>query len=295
VAVAVGSQNVSLPATVRDDRRRVAVLYHPRVDASQPLARELVAELVGRGAEATLLNAWEEKGGLSSRLGQLDWLVAMGGDGTLIRVGRLAAEYGLPLIGVNFGRLGFLAEVSPHEALAQIPALLDGSGTVEERLMLRCHATVRGELIGPFDAVNDVFVGRGRVARAVRLSAAVDEVPVIRFAADGVILATPTGSTAYSLSAGGPVVSPQLDVFLFTPVVPHPVPVRAIVLQRSARVELTVHTDEDAVLSVDGQLHHPLHDGDTVRIEAAPHALRLLRAGGRDQFFKTLVERLRRW
>jgi NAD+ kinase len=109
--------------SVREDRRRVGVMYHPRVPESQSLAGDLVATLNARGATAGLLNAWEEKGGLGSRLNDLDWLVVMGGDGTLVRVGRLAAEHGLPLIGVNFGRLGFLAELAPEEALSRIPEL----------------------------------------------------------------------------------------------------------------------------------------------------------------------------
>jgi NAD+ kinase len=293
--MAVGPQIGADTLTVRPDRRRVGVLYHPRVEASQPLGHALVAALAERGAEPRLLNAWEEKGGLGGRLGDLDWLVVMGGDGTLVRVGRIAAEHGLPLIGVNFGRLGFLAELEPEAAVAKIPGLLNGSGTVDSRLMLRTTATVAGQMVGPVDAVNDVFIGRGRVARAVRLTAAIDGMDVIHFTADGVLLSTPTGSTAYSLSAGGPVVPPGLDVLVFTPVVPHPVPVRTLVLPPTATVDVRVETDEGAVLSVDGQLHYDLADGDSVRVTVGPNRLRLLRHGPPEHFYETLVERLRRW
>jgi NAD+ kinase len=281
--------------TVRADRRRVGVLYHPRVEASRPLAEELVARLGAAGAEASLLSAWEEKGGLGGRLGDLDWLVVMGGDGSLVRVGRLAADHDLPVIGVNFGRLGFLAEIRPDEALSRIPALLDGSGTLEERLMLRVQGVASGWDLTPMDAVNDVFVGRGRVARAVRLAVAVDGTPVMHFTADGLVVSSPTGSTAYAMSAGGPVVPPGLDVLVFAPVVPHPLPVRTLVLPPTAVVDVTIQADEGAVLSVDGQLHHDLVDGDTLRVTAGPRRLRLLRAGPTSQFYSTLIERLRRW
>jgi NAD+ kinase len=293
--MAVGARVMARGLAVREDRRRVGVLYHPRVGPSQPLARRLVEALAEHGAEPQLFSAWEEKGGLGERLAGLGWLVVMGGDGTLVRVGRIAAEQGLPLIGVNFGRLGFLAELSPEEAVLRLPALLDGSGTVEDRLMLRAEAAQSGRSIGPLDAVNDVFVGRGRVARAVRLAVAVDGVPVIRFTADGLIVSTPTGSTAYALSAGGPVVPPELDVLVLTPVVPHPVPVRTLVLPPAATVEVTVQTDEGAILSVDGQIHHDLLDGDTVQVAAGPNRLRLLRYGPADQFYRSLAERLGKW
>ena len=149
--------------------------------------------------------------------------------------------------------------------------------------------------MGPLDAVNDVFVGRGRVARAVRLGVSIDQTEVIHLTADGLILSTPTGSTAYSLSAGGPVVPPGLDVMVFTPVVPHPVPVRTLVLPPTATVALQVEADEGAILSIDGQLHHDLAGGDTVHVSAGPYRLKLLRHGPPTQFYSTLVERLRRW
>lgn len=291
MALAAGALGAATVGNVAADRMRVGVLHHPRVPASRPLARELVAALAAAGAVPSLLNAWEEKGELGSRLPELDWLVVMGGDGTLVRVGRLAAGHGLPVIGVNFGRLGFLAEIAPEEALTRIPALLDGSGTVEERLMLCCQAPG----LEPLEAVNDIFIGRGKVARAVRLTVAVDGATVMSFTADGTLVSTPTGSTAYSMSAGGPVVPPGLDVMVLTPVVPHPLPVRTLVLPPTATVDITIHVDEDALLSIDGQLHHELQDAATVTVTAAESRLRLLRAGTLEVFYSTLVERLRRW
>lgn len=281
----------------------VGVLYHPRIDASRDLAAELVALVRERGADARLLNAWEERGQLAGRLVGLDWAVALGGDGTVLRLAGLLASLGVPVIGVNFGRLGFLAQIDAADARSVIPRLLAGEGEVEERLMLRA-ACNRDVLVGgdsgpdhtaPYDAVNDVFVGRGKVAHAVRMDLAVDGRPLIRFAADGVIVATPTGSTAYSLSAGGPVVAPRMQALIITPVVPHPVPVRTIVLPATSVVDIRVQTEEEAICSIDGQRHYAVPDGTTVRVQAAPYPARFLRLGSSDQFYQTLVERLSRW
>ncbi len=284
-------------------RREVGVLYHPRIDASRDLAAELVSLIRDRGAEARLLNAWEERGQLAGRLVGLDWAVALGGDGTVLRLAGLLASIGVPVIGVNYGRLGFLAQIDAADARDVIPRVLAGEGEVEERLMLRaaCNpdALVEGDAgpdhTAPYDAVNDVFVGRGKVAHAVRMDLAVDGRPLIRFAADGVIVATPTGSTAYSLSAGGPVVAPQMQAVILTPVVPHPVPVRTMVLPATSVIDIRVQTEEQAICSLDGQRHYAVPNGTTVRVQAAPYPARFLRLGTPDQFYQTLVERLSRW
>jgi NAD+ kinase len=276
------------------ERRRVAVLYHPRVDASLELARQLSATLAGHGAGVELQNAWEH-GALEDCLARVDWAVVLGGDGTMLRVLRLAAAHRVPIIGVNFGRLGFLAELAPSRAVQELPKLLAGQGWLEERILLRCVPRLGGTAAAPCEVVNDVFIGRGGVAKPVRLTTVVDGVPLIRFAADGLIVATPTGSTAYSLSAGGPVVAPSMAVMILTPVVPHPIPVRTFVLPGESQIDVTVHTDEPAVLSVDGQIHLPLADGDGVRVEASPLTGRFLRLAPPHQFYLSLVKRLQRW
>lgn len=285
------------------DRRQVALMYHPRVPESRALAESLAQDLEARGAETRLLNAWEERGQLAARLEGVDWAIVLGGDGTVLRVVGLLASRQVPTVGINYGRLGFLAQVAPADAPRVVPELLAGGGRVEERLMLR---VVCGAIAGadgdtgpdhtaPFDAVNDVFIGRGRVAHAVRIEVAVDGTSFLRFAADGLIVATPTGSTAYSLSAGGPVLAPALRAIVLTPVVPHPMPIGTLVLPAEARVAVTVHTEEEAICSIDGQRHYGLPNGTTVQVAAAPHSARFLRLGGGERFYQTLVERLRRW
>lgn len=290
----LAGEEVGTEAISSATRRRVAVLFHPRVEASVDLAHELVAVLEAHGARVILRNAWDHSA-LEEALAQVDWAVALGGDGTVLRTLRLAATYNVPIIGVNFGRLGFLAEITPARALQELPTLLDGRGWLEERIILRTTARVGGAQRGPFEVINDVFVGRGAVAKPVRLETAVDGVPLMRFAADGLIVATPTGSTAYSLSAGGPVVAPSMEVLILTPVVPHPIPVRTIVLPIQSVIDITLHADVPAVLSVDGQTHQPLAEGDAVHVEVSPLRARFLRLGPPQQFYQTLVKRLRRW
>lgn len=277
------------------DWTRFALLFHPRVEAARPLALRLARALASGGIEPPVLDAWDEAGLAGSLAdGALSWLAVLGGDGTLLRVARQAAPHGVPVLGTNFGRLGFLAECQPDDAEAGIRTVLAGGAAIDRRLMVR--ATVRrGErAFGPFDALNDVFVGRGRAARPLRLDTRVDGATLARYFADGLVVATPTGSTAYSLSAGGPVVAPTIEAMLLTPVVAHPLPVHALVVPSAVAVEIVVHTDTDAVLAADGHTHLPLEEGDVVRVEKGPHCAGFLRLGTPADYYATLIERLDR-
>ena len=283
----------SMPGTETSDWSHAVVLYHPRVPESRTTAEEIAARLRGDGARVRVVDAWGETGP-EDWVDEAGWIVALGGDGTVLRVARLAATREIPVIGVNFGRMGFLAEIEPEQALEALPQVLAGQAEVDERVMLRCTAWIGGEKAVELDAVNDIFVGRGTMSRPVRLDATVDGAPLARYFADGLIVATPTGSTAYSLSAGGPVVAPSLDALVMTAVVPHPVPVSAIVLPEAVTVEVTVHTDYDAILSLDGQHCRILADGDRLRIERSPLRARFLRLAPANTFYASLMERLQR-
>jgi NAD+ kinase len=184
-----------------------------------------------------------------------------------------------------------LAEVEPAVALEVVPAALAGTLTVEDRLMLTCTAT-SGEGAVAHDVVNDAFVGRGRVARAARLNVRVDGVTLRPFSADGVLIATPTGSTAYNRSAGGPVVYPALEAILVTPVVPHPNLVPPLVLPTDTVIEVAVTTDDEATLSLDGQTHLRLASGDGIQVRSSELRARFVRLGGREDTLRRLVSRL---
>ncbi|MBI3286491.1 MAG: NAD(+)/NADH kinase [Chloroflexi bacterium] len=270
---------------------RIGVLYHPRIPASQTIAQEASQHLHSLGLDPWLLSSRDEEG-ILPRLADLDLLVALGGDGTVLRAARLAAAQGVPILGVNMGHLGFLAEVEPEGILTALDRVLRGEHWIEERIMLEARWERAGTERGRHLALNDIVVGRGAVARAVHLRAFIDDQLVANYIADGIIVATPTGSTAYSLAAGGPVLDPRLDNLLITPISPHLVPTRALVVPGDARIALEVETDHQASLTLDGQIDIELADGDRVTAARSPHLCRLLRLQPPDYFYRTLHGRL---
>jgi NAD+ kinase len=289
----VERREVTMDRPVHAERRRVALLYHPRVDAARQLAGEIAEVFARAGADPSVHDAWEWEP-TGDEVGVLDWVVTLGGDGTMLRTARHTAGRGVPLIGVNFGRLAFLAELEPADALAQLARVVAGEGRIEDRLMVRCVVQSPEGDGDPIDALNDVFIGRGRVAHAVRLEVAVNGESVVRCVADGLVIATPTGSTAYSLSAGGPILAPEIDAIVVTPVVPHPASIRPLVLPASVTVGVQLICQDESILTVDGQTHRGLVDGDTITVMRSPDCVRFLRLQSADGFYATLMRRLRR-
>ena len=227
----------------------------------------------------------------------LDWqatdlLVTLGGDGSILRVARAAAPHGTPLLGVNLGRVGFLTETDPDTWRDVLSRALVGDFWVEERMMLQVTARRGGDVLAQAEALNDVVVGRGARACVVYLHAEVDGGDLATYVADGLVVATPTGSTAYALAAGGPVMPPQLRNILLVPVAPHLSMARPIVLSEGVTVCITVSGGRPAVLTVDGEVRAGLDDGDEVAVGASVHAARFARVQERTYFYKTLVTRL---
>ena len=298
--------------------RRVGILHHPRLPDSQPLARAIGESVERLGLTAWLGSARDEEG-LRRQAADLDLLITLGGDGTLLRAARLGSPHGVLLLGVNLGQLGFLAELTPAEVTSALPKILEGHYWVEERLMLRGKVRrTKSQVPGPqssvlspqpqvtglgtedwglgtgdyFDALNDIVVGRGSLSRTVRVEARIDGDYLTTYVADGVIVATPTGSTAYSLAAGGPILEPELKNLLLTPIAPHLTVVHSLVLPSTAEVALRVATDHLASVTIDGQIDLPLEDGDTVIVTASPHVSRFVRLQPKAYFYRTLLERL---
>lgn len=207
-------------------------------------------------------------------LGGTDLVVAIGGDGTILRTAR-ELRGTVPILGVNLGRLGFLAEVSAEKLEEAFGEVLDGKVRVEERTGLSAYAEGEGE---GFFAVNDVVLERGASPRMMEVRVFVEGELLGSYLADGVILATPTGSTAYSLSAGGPIVHPGLDALILTPICPHSLSVRPMVLPPDEEVVVRVRSDrgEDMALTVDGQVRCRLHPEDTVRVRRAEEKVKLV-------------------
>jgi NAD+ kinase len=270
--------------------RRIGVLHHPKLPATQPLAEQIANEIREHGVSAWIGSTWDVSA-VSAELDSLDLLVILGGDGSILRAARMACGHGVPVLGVKMGRLGFLAELEPDEWTAALPRVLAGDYWLEERMMLYAEYH-RGDDCRHYEALNDVVVSRGSLARIVRLETYIDGSYLTTYAADGLIVATATGSTAYALAAGGPILPPELQNLLLIPIAPHLSMNRAIVLGRHDTVEVHVQTDHQAILTVDGQFEYDLQDGDVVRVQAGPHASRFVRLQDRAYFYRNLMERL---
>jgi|SRR5579862_719192 len=221
-----------------------------------------------------------------------DFALVLGGDGTLLSAGRAVAHQGVPILAVNLGSLGFLTEVPLSEMYPTLAAVDAGTCPQEERSVLDATAFRKGDTIAHHYALNDVVVNKSALSRLVDFDLLIDGAFVFNYKADGVIVATPTGSTAYSLAAGGPVMMPSVQSFVVTPVCPHALTHRPLVVTDSAEIELHVETGaEEAFLSIDGQVGMPLQQGDRVVCKKARHTVKLMRV--RRTFFDVLRNKLK--
>jgi NAD+ kinase len=218
-------------------------------------------------------------------LRRADLLVVLGGDGTLLAVARALEERAIPILGINLGTLGFLVEVSVDEMTSALARALAGEMTIEPRMRLAVRLLRDGRALGSWLALNDAVITKGASARIVDLEAHADGQLVTTYHADGLIVSTPTGSTAYSLSAGGPILTPDVPSLLLTPICPHALTQRPLVLPDSAAIEVVVHPRGGEVqLAIDGQEGAPLHDGDRVAVRRSEHPTLLLVPPQRSRF-----------
>ena len=271
--------------------KRIGLLHHPKLPATQPLAETMARQAEAHGLDTWTGSTWDVES-VSGEVAGLDLLVTLGGDGSILRAARMACEEGVPVLGVNLGRLGFLTELKPDEWSSVLPRLVDGNYWLEERMMLYAKHH-RGQESRGYEALNDVVISRGSLARIVRLETHIDGSSLTTYAADGLIVATPTGSTAYAFAVGGPVLPPQLKNILLIPIAPHLSMDRAIVLSQGAVVRIVVHTDHQAILTVDGQFEYELQDCDEVTVQASHHTSRFVRLQDKTYFYRTFMERLR--
>lgn len=221
-----------------------------------------------------------------------DFVLVLGGDGTLLSAARAVAHEGVPILAVNLGSLGFLTEIPLNELYEALEAVDKGECQAEMRSVLDCRLIRDGECISRHFALNDVVVNKSAISRLVEFDLFIDGNIVFQYKADGVIIATPTGSTAYSLAAGGPVMMPSVDAFVVTPVCPHSLTHRPLVVTEKSQIELRIETgEEQAFLSIDGQVGVPVQQGDKVLCQRAEHKVKLLRM--RRTFFEVLRNKLR--
>jgi NAD+ kinase len=221
-----------------------------------------------------------------------DLIIVLGGDGTLLSAARVVAGCNIPLFAVNLGHLGFLTAIRVEELYPELERALKGEHRIGRRRMVDCELLRNGEIIGSYSALNDVVITKSELARMIDLDAHVDNHFVAAYKADGLIIATPTGSTAYSLSAGGPVIFPSVNAFCITPICPHMLTNRPVIVPDSSVIQILNHGEDRTYLTIDGQVGEPLSKGDRIVCRSSPKTIQLIRPP-KMLFFDVLREKLK--
>lgn len=272
----------------------VAIVAHPHMqdalDASIDIARYF--EQQGISTINGLVYAPELRRQVEQ--GDVDLLVALGGDGTMLRAGHLCGPAGVPILGINMGRLGFLTEVKRDEWPEMLPRLLRGEFWLEKRMMLQAELWQHEKMTHSWEVLNEIAASRASVIRPVQFVTEVDGRYLTTYVADALIAATPTGSTAYALAAGGPILPPELRNILLVAVAPHLSIDRAIVLAEGSSVRITVHSDHQAVACPDGQEPVVLNDGDQILVSGGDHQVYFIRFQDPGYFYRNLTPHMNR-
>lgn len=270
---------------------RIGIIGKTNTDKAYEIAKDLSEWFNARGVEVI----FEQEIGKKIRRRKsvpaaeipelVDIILVFGGDGTFLGVARLACEHGTPILGINLGGLGFLTEITVDEIYPMMERILRGDYEIEDRQMLR--TTVRRGKTGAkhYEVLNDVVINKEAVARIIDLEIYIEGSHVTTYKADGIILSTPTGSTAYSLSAGGPIVHPALPVTIITPICPHTLTNRPLVVSNEMKVEIKITTQEpDTYLTLDGQIGIRLKTGDVIEVRKSDTVVKLIKSPFRDYF-----------
>lgn len=244
----------------------------------------------------TCLKDHEFKGYTEDYAKQIECLIVLGGDGTLIHAARKYARYGVPLIGINFGTVGYLTSVERDGVYECLDALMADQYTIKERMMLKGSVKHQGVVTKVMEAVNDIIVNRSGFSRLVELKLYINDDLVDIYTADGLIVSTPTGSTGYNLSAGGPIIYPETELMTITPICPHSLTARSIVVSGQEKVEIEIGKrskteEEEALVTADGQVIRTLKTGDRVQIGRASHMTKLIEINNRS-FYQVLRDKI---
>ncbi len=271
--------------------KRIGIFYNPLSQGAFTLAEE-VKRFLGEKGVTAWLNSVREKDEAIAQLEGTELIISIGGDGTILRASQVVVPKQIPILGVNLGRLGFMTELGPDEVLEKLPALLSGEGWIDERSMLEVELPLESDL-KRFYALNDVVVGRGSIARLVYVEASIDDKLLTTYRADGVLVATATGSTGYSLAAGGPILHPQASEFLLLPLLPHLSSAYPLVLPSDSVVRLRISTGHEAVATIDGHVSLALPNDTLLTVKISSNKARFLRIHPADSFYATLEQKLR--
>lgn len=271
------------------DIKQVAVAAHPNLPGAIDEAEIIASYLNENGVKAVHGMLYDEQ--MCQRIDSRDFdmLIALGGDGTMLRAGHLCGPAQMPILGINMGRFGFLMEIRLEQWKDIMPRVLNGDYWLERRMMLCAVHKHEDKAVAEWEVLNEAVVSRGETVRPVHLVTNVDGRFLTTYVADGLIAATPTGSTAYALAAGGPILPPELRNILLVPIAPHLSIDRAIVLAEGSSVKIKVKTDHQAVLSVDGQPPVKLTTGDQVDIRTSDHTVKFVRFQDPGYFYRNLT------
>jgi NAD+ kinase len=269
--------------------KHIAIVAHPKLAEAMRETNQVAAYLNEQGLATVHGLLSDETIHRRALAGEFDLLIALGGDGTMLRAGHLCGPSNVPILGINLGRFGFLMEIRQNQWREIMPRLLAGEYWLERRMMLRAEQVRQGKSCGSWEVLNEAVVSRGRIVRPVHLVAEVDGRFLTTYVADALIASTPTGSTAYALAAGGPILPPEMRTILLVPVAPHLSIDRAIVLAEGSSVSITVNTDHEAVLCIDGQAPVEMLDGDQVRVNASSHTVQFVRFQDPGYFYRNLT------
>lgn len=275
--------------------KHIGVLAHPLRPQSFPLAERIAGYLRQHDVDAWARTRWDEDE-VAQAITELDLIVAIGGDGAMLRAARVGAPCGVPVLGINMGQLGFLTEISGPEAWeAPLRQVLAEDGCwIEARMMIQATLTRNGVVVKQGEALNDVVIGRGSAPRTIRLETYIDGGWATTYHCDALIIATATGSTAYALACGGPILPPELRNILIVPVAPHLSMERPLVLAEGATVDVLPTPDQsgEIVMTLDGVFISHVHAGDTIRVQASQYVSRFVRLRERNYFYRSLLDRL---
>ncbi len=287
--------NAGMSANNHAPIQRVGILYKDHNEGAVAMSERLVETLAASGR-----NVWRLPGRtldtLDGRLSDTDLVVVLGGDGSIISAARVCAPERVPILGVNFGRVGFLTELEPADVEEKLPLYLEGDFWIDVRSMLRAELepSSGGRSVHSYTALNDIVVARGAEPHVIRIKIWVDGFEYNTTVADGVIISTATGSTAYNLAAGGPILHPQVRSNVLTPIAPHLVADRSLILEPNAVISLELQSGSDgSLLSADGQINHALNSGDQVRITNSEYTSAFLRRRSPTHFYRVLSAKLR--
>ncbi|HEX2916687.1 MAG TPA: NAD(+)/NADH kinase [Chloroflexia bacterium] len=274
--------------------KNVGVVLRPNPpQEADELSRAFTHELEGHG-----VNVWRgtvpDSGEFEKKVKELDLVFVFGGDGTILHAAKIAAYHGVPITGVDFGRFGFLAELDPRTALDKVPDFVHGKHWLEERAMLKAQLVRHNNVVGEYLALNDIVVGRSFLSGVIDVKLDVDGSAITTYIGDGLIVSTATGSTAYLLATGGPVIAPTMRVIAISAIAPHLSHLSHLIVPESSVVTLYVGTRKGASVTIDGQPDFSILDKDVLNVSNAPHVAYFARLQPKSYFYATLATRLRR-